>query len=105
MYIQSCRGKEEGEGGKGRREEKKRKKEEREREKRELAARFAAVVGHARAAASGRTVMHAEREEGDGTVIGTGVGTVDCWKMISGDWELNDGKDFEMKFLASDLFG
>ena len=44
-----------------------------------------------------------------------GVGTADCREMISGDWELgrerllkrvelNDEKDFEIEFLASDLF-
>ena len=59
-------------------------------------ARFAAAVGHARAAASGRTARHAERgEEGDGTVIGTGVGTADCREMISGDWELGREEIFE----------
>ena len=52
----------------------------------------------------------------DGTGIGTGVGTANYRKMISGDWELgrerllkrvelNVKKDFEIEFLASDLFG
>ena len=60
---------------KGEKEKERRKKERGEKEK-EAPAGFAAAVGHARATASGRTATHAERgEEGDGTVIGTCVGT------------------------------
>jgi len=80
-----------------RKEKGKNKKGRRKREKRAAAAaRFAAAVGHVRATASSRTATHAERgEEGDGTVIGTGVGTADCRKMISGDWELGRERIFE----------
>ena len=80
----------------GRKKDEKKKKGEKKKRREGAAARFAAAVGHARAAASGRTAMHAERgEEGDGTVIGIGVGTADCREMISGDWELGREEIFE----------
>ena len=63
-----------------------------------------------------RSYVRGTGKKSDGTGIGTGVGTADYRKMISGDWELgrerflkrvelNDEKDFEMEFLASGLFG
>ena len=91
-----------GERREGRRRKKKKKRRKRkkgegkEKEERGASVRFAVAVGHTRAAASGRTATHAERgEEGDGTVIGTGVGTADCGEMILGDWELGREKIFE----------
>ena len=70
--------KKKGEREKGKREKKRRRKGKKERgeKEKEAAAGFAAAVGHARTAVSGRTATQVERgEEGDGTVIGTGVGT------------------------------
>ena len=82
----SCRAWEEGGGGRrkkregGEKEKRKRKKEKKKRKgregKRELPARFAAAVGHARAATLGRSTTCARNEKKrDGTGIGTGVGT------------------------------
>ena len=68
-------------GGKGKKKKKeKEEKGEKEKEKKRVAPTgFAAAVGHARAAAFGRSAMSMwnEGKERDLTVIGTGVGTAD----------------------------
>ena len=79
----------------GERRERRRRKRKKKRRKRKKGRRKKKKKRE-RAAAFGRTATHAERgEEGDGTVIGTGVGTADCRKMISGDWELGRERIFE----------
>ena len=101
------------EKGKGKREKGKKRKEKGEREReRELSARFAAAevaattvgsveharrsVGRQRAAWLWREatrMQNKERKQKDGTVIGTGVGTVDRRERF---WEIrnSDGKRF-----------
>ena len=96
---------------KGKREKKRRRKGKKERgeKEKEAPAGFAAAVGHARAAASGRTAMLAERgEEGDGTVIGASVGTEIRFlvpgRRIAGKDSSSAMKIFGKIFLASNLF-
>jgi len=97
---------EEGEEGKGRREKKKREKGKRKKEnkkrkerggKRELLARFAAAVGHARAATLGRSTTstrNERKEKGIGRQLVLVSGRWDCRERCR-DTGCSDGKYFE----------
>ena len=82
------RRKKEGEGGRKRKEEKEKGKKEKKRKRRDgggeresasakLAAATAGPDEHARRSGSTQRVARNEGEQGDGMVIGTGVGTAD----------------------------